>query len=163
MASPRSALREELTARLLPELRLRGFVGPRTIAGNALLHDFKRPYGSSTHVLNLQLEKHGLPRFIINLAVEPSIGFDALISNGGTVLNGRVRPTPGATTRSWFRADPTLWQKLLGRRGYKPVEAVTSCLELLPEIDAWWETQAPSTHITVDTTHFPGVANVGRA
>ena len=156
MKSPRTMLREELTARLLPELRARGFVGPSAISGNATLYDFKRPHGDSTQVFTVQLERHGLPRFIINLAVEPPIGFDALIRKGGAVLNGRVRPSPGVTTRTWFRTDPTLWQKIARGGNHKSVEAVASCLALLPEIDAWWEVQTSSKHITVDRTNFPG-------
>lgn len=163
MASPRTALREELSSKLVPKLIDRGFVGPRAISGNALFHDFKRPRGSTTHILSLQLEKHGLPRFLVNLCIEPAIGFDALVSTGGTVLSGTVRPRRGTSARAWFRADPTLLQRLLGRRSCNPSEAVAACLALLPEIDAWWETQARSKHISVLQTHYPGAANVRRA
>ena len=163
MTTSRADLRKELTNLLLPELRARGFDGPKSISGNALLHDFWRPCGDVVHNLNIQLEKYGRPRFMVNLAVGPTDGFDALISRGGMVKNGRVRASAGLSSRAWFRADQTLWQRLLGRTACKPHEAVAACLAVLPEMDAWWESQQPSEHITVDSTHFPGVANAGRA
>ena len=163
MATARTSLRRELTERLLPELQKRGFAGPRAIAGNALLHDFKRPSGQRTHVLTVQLEKHGLPRFVINLTIEPPEGFNVLIERGGTVIHGRAQPRPGATTRSWFRADLPIWKKLLGLKTDDAAGAVSACLSLLPEIETWWETQACSKHIVALPVHFPGSVKVQRA
>ena len=141
----RAKLRSELTRRLLPALQRAGFDGPAAIAGNALLHDFKRKSGDVTHVLTVQLEKRGLPRFILNLAIEPY---------GATVLQGRVQPKRGATTRAWFRADPPLLKRLIGRGATREVQAVDSCLALLPEVERWWNTQAASEHITVLPIRF---------
>ncbi len=152
----RAALRDELSARLLPELRRLGFEGPARIAGNALVHEFSRRAGDERHVLTLQLEKRGLPRFVIRVSVEPPQGFEALTVQGGTVVSGFVRAKSGGSTRSWFRADPSWRERLLGRGGSGHVEAVNRCLELLPEIEAWWTHRKASAHIAVYDVVFPG-------
>ena len=104
----RSALRRQLSERLLPELRRLGFTGPGQIAGNTLLHEFRRPSARGTDVLTVQMEKHGRPRFLLLLHVEPPEGMDALIARGGTVLAAAVQPRKGASSGRWFRADPEL-------------------------------------------------------
>lgn len=161
MPTARALLRDELTARLLPALRSRGFEGPARIAGNALVHEFRRARGELTDVLSLQLEKNGLPRFLLNLHVAPAGGLDALIARGGNVVAAQVKHRPGPYTRSWFRADPTLWQRLSGSREATPAAAVNACLAVLPEVDAWWTTMSASTHVSVTTVRYPGTASRG--
>lgn len=155
----RAALRDELSARLLPELQRLGFEGPARIAGNGLAHEFSRRASDERHVLMLQLEKRGLPRFAIRVCVEPPQGFEALTAQGGTLVSGFVRSKPGGSTRSWFRADPSWRERLFGRGGSRHVEAVNRCLELLPEIEAWWAHRKASAHIAVYDVVFPGVSN----
>src|SRR4051812_38813127 len=91
-------LRSELSRRLVPALQALGFHGPAELSGNALLHDFRRPAPDGTHVVTVQLEKHGRPRFVVNLTVEPIGGFDPLIENGGIVLQGRLKPGRSGAT-----------------------------------------------------------------
>jgi hypothetical protein len=158
MSTARAALRDELSARLLPELRRLGFEGPARIAGNALTHEFVRRAGDERHVLTLQMEKRGLSRFVIGLAVEPAQGFAALTAQGGSVVSGQLRPGRSAGTRGWFRTDPTLWHRLRGARASRHTEAVSICLALLPEIEDWWRHQSVSPHIVVHTVRFPGTA-----
>ncbi len=155
----RAVLRDELSTRLLPELRRLGFAGPARIAGNAFVHEFSRRAGDERHLLTLQLEKRGLPRFVIRVCVEPPQGFEALTAQGGTVVSGFVRSTPGGSKRSWFRADPSWRERLFGRGGSGHIEAVNRCLERLPEIEAWWTHRKASAHIAVYNTVFPGVSN----
>ena len=152
MTTSRSSLRSALSEELLPALRALGFAGPSAISGNSLLHDFKR----SRNVLTLQLEKHGLPRFIVILANEPAEGFEAVIQRGGTVRQGQLKPRRGASTRSWFRADPGLWQRVFGASAANASAAVGLCASLLPEVEAWWQTELESQHITVHEVKFPG-------
>jgi len=156
MPTARSALRAALTGSLLPALQGLGFTGPSSIAGNSLLHEFRRPSQRGNCLLTVQLEKNGLPRFILSLANEPPGGFEAAVANGGIVRQGRVQPRRGATTGAWFRTDHTLLQRV--RRSEEPSAAavVASCVALLPEVDGWWQTEAPSEHITVLETNFPG-------
>jgi hypothetical protein len=154
----RAALRDELSERLLPEVRRLGFEGPARIVGNALAHEFSRRAGDERHVLTLQLEKRGLPRFVIRVCVEPPQGLEALTAQGGTLVSAFVRAKPGGSTRSWFRADPSWRERLFGRGGSRHVEAVNRCLELLPEIEAWWTHRKASAHIATYDVVFPGTS-----
>lgn len=155
----RSALRSELTLNLIPKLRAAGFSGPAEISGNALLHDFKRSAGQAMHVLCVQLEKYGLPRFILDLTVEPPEGFEAVVARGRSVRQGRLQPRHGASTSAWFRADPTVWQWVGFGTPHSAVAAVAACVSLLPEVEAWWQTESESKHISVVEHKFPGSQN----
>lgn len=140
----------------MPALQALGFSGPATIAGNGLLHEYKRSGKAGAQVLTLQLEKHGRPRFLLTFCVEPPGGFDRLYADGGTVAQGRLCPRPGATTRHWFRVDQPFFRRILRLRSPEAREVVASCVALLPEVEAWWQTQSPSTHVSVLTHRFPG-------
>lgn len=85
MKSNRTRLREEIGTRFLPELRKVGFEGPDSIRGNTPVHEFRRPGPRSTDVLTIQLEKRGLPRFVVRLHVEPPAGIDEVMARGGAL------------------------------------------------------------------------------
>jgi len=126
-----------------------GYRGPSEIKGNALVHEYRRTAPRGTQVLQIQLDKRELPRFIINLYVEPSEGMQAVMRDGGTIISGRLKARAGATSRSWFRADRSWWERVVLRRSDTlENEAVQQCLSLLPEVDAWWDTQSASPHIS---------------
>lgn len=148
MNKNRANLRKQITQRLLPELRKLGFEGPTSIDGNQLLHEFRRSRAGGTDVLTIQLEKRGLPRFLVTLYVEPSEGMEAVSAKGSTVIVGSVKPRRGSSTRSWFRADPTFWQRLLGSSHTREIAATEACIALLPEIESWWAVQQSTNHIT---------------
>lgn len=156
MSTVRSVLRKELTKQLVSSLCQMGFSGPKVIAGNSLIYEFKRPSSNGNHVLTVQLEKHGLPRFTVNLTVEPAEGFDSVIQSGGTVIQGRLQPRRGATTASWFRTDASLWRRALGQAAPTPEKVVAACVALLPEVDAWWYSQTSSEHISVIEHRYRG-------
>jgi len=160
--SVRADLRRELSKQLLPQLKRRGFDGPERIGGNALCHEFERVREGAKDQLTIQLEKHGRPRFIVILTIEPPGGFDRMIQLGGVAVVGTVRPRPGRTTRTWFRADPSIWARIV--RGAKPApeQAVAECVGLLPQIDEWWLSGKSSPHIRVHETRFPGTSASGR-
>lgn len=149
-------LREQISKRLLPELCRMGFQGPSHITGNALLHEFKRVGPTGNEVLTIQMEKHGLPRFILGLYMEPPQGIEAVIAQGGTVISGQLKARKGASTKCWFRADPTLWQRIRGQSGTYEERAVNACIALLPELESWWVLQAPTEHIAAWPVTYPG-------
>jgi hypothetical protein len=149
--SARLDLRTALAVQLLPRLRSMGFCVPSISFWNSLMYDFKfkREHGAVTHVLTVQLERSGLPRFVVGLSIEPE-GVESLNRDGGGLLQARVQPHKGTTTRAWFRSDtPILQEKVLGKFSSSEADAVASCISLLPEVEAWWDAQAPSEHITV--------------
>jgi len=146
MLTVRARLRQEISDRLIPELRRRGFDGPSTISGNALLHEFKRQQGGVIQVLSVQFEKHGLPRFVINVHIEPPEGYDHVYAHGGTIPSGRVTPRPGPFTRSWFRADQSVLNRLLGASS-REVDAVSEAIAVMNEIEGWWSEPRSTEHI----------------
>jgi len=153
----RSRLRDLLTERFVPLLFTAGFVGPKKISGNGLLHEYVRSVGQEIHHLTIVFEKYQRPRFYVDLAVEPPGGYKPLIANGGEVVLGLLKPKPGPSTRHWFRADPTWWKRLLiPRTPTLEHEAVDECVRLWPEVETWWATRSPSEHIQVLPTKFPG-------
>src|SRR6266853_457837 len=122
----RAKLRASLSKKLVPVLIAKGFRGPSDLEGNSLFHEYRRSTDQGTQVLEIQFEKRQLPRFVINLYVEPLGGVKALVRNGGTIMSGRLKARMGATTRSWFRADRSWWDAMiLGRRGTIEHEAET--------------------------------------
>jgi len=153
----RARLRERLTQRLVPLLLDAGYRGPTGITGNTLLHEYRRDVDGTTQVLSIQLEKRGLPRYLVNLHIAPATGVDTLIREGGRILMGRLQPRRGPLTRSWFRADPGLIRRVL-RSTPKTLEfeAVEECVRLLTEVEEWWTTQKPSEHITCVPIKYPG-------
>jgi hypothetical protein len=144
----RAKLRQALSEELVPVLLNSGFAGPAKISGNALLHEYRRTTGGRVQVLSIQLEKNQLPRFILNFHIEPEEGIERVMAEGGTVLAGCLKAKPGPWLKSWFRADRSWWQRIvLGRTDTLEREAVRLCLAYLPEVEAWWHSQAPSQHI----------------
>lgn len=154
----RARLRSALSKRLVPLLISSGFEGPSSIAGNAILHEYRRRSSDGTQVLTIQLEKYQRPRFVINLHVEPFEGMEKLISRGGILATGRLKAKPGPWTRSWFRADRPWWQRVIfRRRDTLEEQALDQCLSLLPEVEVWWGTRLPTAHIDSSQVTYPGV------
>ncbi len=149
VTTARARLRAALSEGVVPALLSKGYRGPAELKGNALVHEYRRSTPQGTQVLEIQFEKYQLPRFVINLYVEPPGGMQTLKKTGGTIVSGRLKARPGATTRSWFRADRSWWERVVLRRGDTlEIEAVQLCLSLLPEVEAWWDTRNASPHIS---------------
>ena len=153
----RSKLRQALSEELVPVLLNYGFAGPSKIGGNSLSHEYRRTTASGVHVVSIQLEKNQLPRFVLNLHIEPHEGIERVIAEGGTVISGCLKAKPGPWLKSWFRADRSWWQQVVLRKtDTLEREAVRLCLAYLPEVEAWWDTQAPSQHITSWPVRYRG-------
>lgn len=158
----RSKLRQALSEELVPVLLGCGFAGPPKIVGNSLLHEYRRITESGVHVLSIQLEKNQLPRFVLNLHVEPKEGIERVIAEGGTVISGCLKAKPGPRLNSWFRADRSWWQRVVLRKtDTLEREAVRLCLAYLPEVEAWWNAQAASEHIVSWPVRYRGISATG--
>jgi hypothetical protein len=102
-------------------------------------------------VLSIQFEKRRKPRFVLNLSVEPPGGAEAIIANGRISTQGRVKPRLGGGTASWFRADPSLWQKVFGLPLTREKEAVDQALSFLDTIENWFRDSRASPAIRTIT------------
>ncbi len=155
----REKVRQQLSDRLLPELRRRGFEGPSKIDGNGLLHEFRRRKGDNTQVFTIQFEKYGLPRFVINVHIEPTAGVRSILTRGRTIVAGRATPKRGRlTTGTWFRADQPILKRLFGSRS-REAEAVSEVLAMIEEFEDWWSNPRPTEHIVDMSAIYLGKEN----
>lgn len=149
-----SALKHELQTSFVPFVRSAGFEDVSRSA--SLFMEFRRSAEGVVHVLEIQWEKHGLPRFVINYGTCPSAGIDihgehfapAEVSAGWLPNSGRLQPTRGATTGAWFRQDRWLLAKLLLRRRFRQEsEVVTEAVRLFAELEAYWASGVVGKHM----------------
>ena len=151
MPSLRSLLRDQLSEQLVPLLIERGFDGPKTISGNARSHTFTRISDTEKHEIDITFEKYGAARFGLSLYAYPYPASDSLQGQVAEIPTGSVAPQ----RNKWFRADPTIVDKLLRRDERLKLDgAVSACIECLPEVDSWWQTKADTDHIK--TLLLPG-------
>ena len=108
---------------------------------------FRRRVGSSVQIFDVQWEKYGKPRFIVHFGTCPAEGLplDGTIHLPEETLatwcpdRGSLQPRPGTSSRSWFRQDSTLWQRLLGRPPRRdPGDVVDQLFAIFPELERYW-------------------------
>jgi hypothetical protein len=94
-------LRREIKRTFVPFVRARGFEIDQRYAPNVL--EFRRFAGDEVHVFDIQWEKYGAPRFVVNFGKCPATGVefagDAIpperISAAHCSTNGRLQPGRG--------------------------------------------------------------------
>ncbi|MCE9601431.1 MAG: hypothetical protein K8S21_04345 [Gemmatimonadetes bacterium] len=118
----------------------------------------RRVSGDVVHLLEVQWEKYGRPRFTLNFGTCPAAGLrirDELHVPGQVLPTwcpdaGTLRPRRGATSRSWFRQDRPFLQRLLGRPALRePSEVVGELVTLFPELERYWSTGEIGEHMRV--------------
>jgi hypothetical protein len=147
-------LRRELKRRFYPVAERHGFILDMQSAPFGI--DFRRISPASVDVFDLQWEKYGRPRFVVNFGKCPGGGAthlgerfppDRVLSYMGPV-HGRLQPGSGTRTTSWFSQDRPLLQQLLLRRGNRsPAAVVDSLLTLFPELEEWFQRGAVGPHL----------------
>ena len=138
-----AALRKTVRSRLVPALIAEGFL-PLADARHTLR--FLQRHGEVAHLLEVQWDPHGRPRYVVNYATCPADGMqvgdrrfpvDAVFA-GWLPDSGRLQPRPGPTATSWFRSDLAWPLRMLGRRPPAPEAVVDATLALLPELWRYW-------------------------
>jgi hypothetical protein len=148
-------LRRELKRRFYPLAKRRGFV--IDLSGGPDSTDFRRMAQDGVDVFDIQWEKYGRPRFVVNFGKCPPHGVlhlgqvvppEKLLSYMGPAV-GRLQPgQSGSTTRSWFCQDPPLLQRALLRRPDRPAtEVIDQLIELFTEMDVWFQTGEAGPHL----------------
>lgn len=148
-------LRREIKRAFVPLALERGFVLDQKNAPNFL--EFKRIVGAQAQLFDIQWEKYGRPRFVLNFGVCPSSGLtirgrhfavEELLA--GWLPGGRLQPGSGPGVSSWFRQDKPFVQALFSSSKLRqPHEVVAQLLELFPEVEAYWETGKIGKHLRV--------------
>jgi len=158
-----TALRAELKRRLYPALLQQGFLPDLRSAPTTIT--FRRTTATAVHVCDVQFEKYGSPRLVVNFGRCGPKGMichgehvaAADVCPGQTLRSGRLTPRPGGSTAAWFRQDRGLLARLIGRPDRPAREVVSELLALLPEVEAFFADGAVGPHLRVWDAG-PGVA-----
>jgi hypothetical protein len=116
---------------------------------------FVRRESGVIHVLEVQWDRHGRPRYVLNYGTCPVDGLRVgtthhaadTVYAGWLPDSGRLQPLPGATSAHWFRQDVPLIKRLFGRSTPTPDTVVESTLALLPELWRYWRDGIPGRHM----------------
>ena len=149
-----TALRDAVAEGFYPFVERRGFV--RGASRHPLFTVFRRTGREAVHVFEIQWDKWGEPRFVINFGEAPIGGLDV---NGEHVSANDVQPyhcaalgslkrRRGPTERCWFQLKrPWLDALASMRRTYYPHEVVDQLIDRFAEIETWWAEKAEGPHI----------------
>jgi len=147
-----TALRNAVRSRLVPALIAEDFL-PLADADHTLR--FHRPQRDVVQLLEVQWDRHGRPRYVVNYATCPADGLEVgdrrfpveAVFAGWLPDSGRLQPRPGPTTAAWFRSDLAWPLRLLGRRPPAPDAVVDATLALLPELWRYWREGRSGRHM----------------
>ena len=115
---------------------------------------------SRAELFEVQWDKYGTPRFVVRFGTCPPGGLQV---NGQVFAveetlptwcddSGSLQPRRGFSTRSWFRQDSTLVQRLLGHPARRSAAGVVDeLLALFPEVERYWATGAVGPHIQMQS------------
>ena len=149
-------LRRAIKADFVPLLEGKGFLTDQRYMPQFLI--FRRRTPEHIYVCDIQWEKYGRPRFVVNFGSCGSLGVVCYgkdvepndIWAAATPWRGRLMPGRPPSTRSWFRQDRRLLQRLWQGSGLRPPgEVVCELIELFLEVENYWESGVVGAHIRV--------------
>jgi hypothetical protein len=154
-------LRREIKRRFFPVMADKGF--SLDMRHSPFFVCFRRTLPGAIHVCDIQWEKYGRPRFVINFGKcgpagvichgEPIRPDDVTAS--ATPLRGRLAPGGHSTVGGWFRQDRPLIESVLHlSRLRPPAEVITTLLGLFHEVEEWWEDGSVGPHLRVITMRY---------
>jgi hypothetical protein len=117
---------------------------------------FRRPAVEAVHLLEMQWDKYGKPRFVINFGSCPAEGLridgelhapDKVLV-GWLTVNGRLQPKRGLGSGNWFRQDTHLLRRITGSPKLRTAaEVVEELLRLYPEVEKYWQDGTVGPHL----------------
>jgi hypothetical protein len=119
---------------------------------------FRRITPEKIYVCDIQWEKYGRPRFVLNFG---SCGPRGVICHGKEIIPtdvttsatprcGRLLPGRSPHTSSWFRQDRSLLQAVWRRSSLRsPNDVIDNLLNLFPEVEEYWNSGAVGKHVRV--------------
>jgi len=149
-------LRREIKRRFFPAMTAKGFSADMRDA--PFFVGFRRMTPEAIYVCDIQWEKYGRPRFVINFG---KCSLAGVICHGQPVrpedvtasvtpLLGRLAPGRHSTVGGWFRQDRPLIENILHlSRLRPPAEVVTTLLTLFHEVEDWWQDGSVGPHVRV--------------
>ncbi len=149
-------LRHEIKRTFVPFVEARGFQMDQRYMPQFL--EFRRVVDDELHVFDIQWEKYGSRRFVVNFGKCPSDGVDfhgkqippEAVSASHCAAGGRLQPGKGGTTRNWFRQDKPLLKRLFSRQPLRPAQTVIGeLIAMFPELEAYWQRGEIGPHLRV--------------
>ena len=164
-------MRELVKSDFYPFAEARGFV--RAKSTHPLFAVFRRFDGQKVQVFNVQWDKYGEPRFVVNFGEGPRSGVELWGKHiPGEALepqdcpeSGRLQRRPGASMGCWFQlTKPFLEAARTLEWRYPAAAVVDQLLAAFPEVEAWWQDRRIGPHITVSSPDlWRAAANAKRA
>jgi hypothetical protein len=165
-----TALRREIKERFTPAMAERGFACDMRKAPQ--FFTFRRITPDAVQVFDIQWEKYGRPRFVVNFgqcaAAGVVIGGELVapqdVFPNSTPIWGRLSPGRGGTTGNWFRQDRPLLERIgTWSSTRSPAEVMTTLMTLFPELEEFWKNGQTGRHSRVWTSSRGGIANANQA
>jgi hypothetical protein len=149
-------LRRELKQRFYPFAAEHGFKIDTTHSPFSV--KFRRITAERTDVFDLQWEKYGRPRFVVNFGQCSRSGAvhfgehvppDRVLPYMGS-SSGRLQPQKGPGPRAWFRQGRSFFRRVVLRHQPRPAAyVVDELLCLFPELDEWFLHQRLGPHMVI--------------
>jgi hypothetical protein len=149
-----TALRSALKTVFFPHAEAHGFVIDKSKQPQFTV--FRRRLGDRVQVFDVQWDKYGLPRFVLNFGEAPATG---LVRQGQPVApqdvqvydclpSLRLQRRRGGSMRCWFQLRRPLLEQLTSlSREYSPEEVAHAVTDSFAEVEAWWRTRAKGPHV----------------
>ncbi|KQZ40063.1 DUF4304 domain-containing protein [Duganella sp. Root1480D1] len=146
MANP---LREAIKRYFYPYAESQGF--KRAKSSHPQFTSFRRFQGERIHVFDVQWDKYGRPRFIVNFG-------EANVNNVGVPKMEvetqhcnhmyRLQRKKGGSYSCWFQLRKPWLEALSSRRlKYQPEEVVDQLIAYFLEMEAWWSDKLEGPHV----------------
>jgi len=153
-----TALRQEIKKTFVPYMADKGFVCDMRYAPQ--FFTFRRIASDAVYVFDIQWEKYGRPRFVVNFG---TCGLHGVIANGEPVPPNDIFPMHGLTrgrlspgregflSRSgWFRQDRPILRRILSRaKFYEPADVVSELMTLFVELEQLWQGGQIGKHVRI--------------
>jgi len=150
-----TALRREIKRVFVPYVESKDFSSDLRSAPNFLC--YRRIEADEVHVCDIQWEKYGRPRFVLNFGKAPADGVVDILGKhvmpedilpSHAPIRGRLTPHSGGMTGSWFRQDRPLIERLVTWSRLRPPEQVISQLmTLFAEVEEFWKSGTIGPHM----------------
>jgi hypothetical protein len=132
-----TALRQAIKRDFVPLLQAKGYA--LDMGDAPRLYRFRKVDGSFEFECDVQWEKYGTPRFILNFSKSGPTGL---------ITRGRLAPSRRGSTAGWFRQDrPYLPRLVSGSKLYSAEVIVRQLIALFEEVEDFWTSSRIGPHI----------------
>jgi hypothetical protein len=150
-------LRREIKSTFVPYVEEKGYVCSMKNAPSFI--DFKKITNNEVWVFDIQFEKYGSPRFVVNFG---KCSADGVELNGIHYTQNEIIPslTPGfgrlqpgrtGSTGSWFRQDKHWLIKIFTSTKQRPArEVVNQLISMFSELEQYFEKGTISEHLRIN-------------